>query len=205
MQNFIAQHGYLALFLLAIVESMCVPIPSEVTFAFGGAMCTTAIAGPEPLNIVAVIAIGAVGSLVGSVIAYEVGRYAGRPFVDRFGKWVLLTHKDLDAAERWFAKWGDFSVFIGRVIPVVRTVISVPAGLAKMRRGHFAVLTTLGAAIWVGVLTGVGYALGTNWEHVASVFKAAQYPVIGVIAVLLVLGFTHRVRVVRAENAEKSA
>jgi membrane protein DedA with SNARE-associated domain len=200
MQNFIQQHGYLALFLLAIVESMCVPIPSEVTFAFGGAMCTTAIAGSDPLNIVVVIAIGAVGSLVGSVIAYEVGRYAGRPFVDRFGKWVLLTHKDLDAAERWFAKWGDFSVFIGRVIPVVRTVISVPAGLAKMRRGHFAVLTTLGATVWVGVLTGVGYALGKNWEHVAGAFKVAQYPIIGIILVLIVVGFTHRIRVVRAES-----
>ena len=200
MQTFIQQHGYLALFLLAIVESMCVPIPSEVTFAFGGAMCTTAIAGSDPLNVAIVIAIGAVGSLVGSVIAYEVGRYAGRPFVDRFGKWVLLTHKDLDTAERWFGRWGDISVFIGRVIPVVRTVISVPAGLARMKRGRFAVLTTLGAAIWVGVLTGIGYALGRNWEHVAGVFKVAQYPVIAAILVLLVVGLTHRIRVVRSES-----
>lgn len=204
MQDFIQQHGYLALFLLAIVESMCVPIPSEVTFAFGGAMCTTAIAGTDPLNVVIVIALGAIGSLVGSVIAYEVGRYAGRPIVDRYGKWVLLTHKDLDTAERWFAKWGDLSVFVGRVIPVVRTVISVPAGLAKMRRGRFAVLTTLGAAIWVGVLTGIGYALGSNWEHVASVFKAAQYPIIAVIVILVVLGFGHRIKVVRAEHAKKN-
>lgn len=179
---------------------MCVPIPSEVTFAFGGAMCTTAIAGDSPLNIVVVIAIGAVGSLVGSVIAYEVGRYAGRPIVDRYGKWVLLTHKDLDTAERWFARWGDLSVFLGRVIPVVRTVISVPAGLAKMRRGHFAVLTTLGATIWVGVLTAIGYALGANWEHVAGAFKVAQYPIIAVIAVLAILGFSHRIRVVRSEH-----
>jgi membrane protein DedA with SNARE-associated domain len=204
MQNFIQQHGYLALFLLAIVESMCVPIPSEVTFAFGGAMCTTAIAGADPLNLVVVIAIGAVGSLVGSVIAYEVGRYAGRPIVDRYGKWVLLTHKDLDTAERWFAKWGDLSVFLGRVIPVVRTVISVPAGLAKMRRGHFAVLTTLGATIWVGVLTAIGYALGSNWEHVAGAFKVAQYPIIALIVVAVVLGFGHRIKVVRAENSKKN-
>ena len=200
MQNFIQQHGYLALFFLAILESMCVPIPSEVTFAFGGAMCTTAIAGAHPLSVPVVIALGALGSLVGSVIAYEVGRYAGRPLVDKYGKYVLLTHKDLDASERWFAKWGDLSVFFGRVIPVVRTVISLPAGLAKMRRLHFAVLTTLGAAVWVGVLTGVGYTLGKNWDHVSHVFKVAQYPVIAVIVVLATLGFWHRVKAVRAQG-----
>jgi membrane protein DedA with SNARE-associated domain len=200
MQHFIQQHGYTALFLLAIVESMCVPIPSEVTFAFGGAMCASAFAH-HPLSLAVVIVLGTVGSLIGSVISYEVGRYAGRPLVDRFGKYILLTHKDLDTAEKWFARFGDVSVLVGRIVPVVRTVISLPAGLAKMRRGHFMVLTTVGAAVWVGVLSGIGYALGSNWNHVAKTVHVIQYPVLAVIAVLAVWGFWHRLQAVRSQQA----
>ena len=103
MSSFIAQHGYVALFFLAIIESACAPIPSEVTFGFAGALCTPLVAQSvgltHPFSMPIVILIGTVGSLIGSVIAYEVGRTAGRAIVDRWGKWILLTHKDLDAAE----------------------------------------------------------------------------------------------------------
>lgn len=196
MQHFVQQHGYLALFLLSILESMCVPIPSEVTFAFGGALCAASFTA-HPLSLVLVILIGTAGSLVGSIIAYEVGRYAGRPLVDRYGKWVLLTHRDLDKAESWFARSGAVSVLIGRVIPVVRTVISLPAGLAKMGRAQFAVLTTIGAGLWVSLLSGVGYALGSNWKHVANVVHVLQYPVLAVVAVAVVWGLWHRINAVR--------
>jgi len=200
MQNFVQQHGYLALFFLSILESMCVPIPSEVTFAFGGALCAASFTA-HPLSLIVVILIGTIGSLVGSIISYEVGRYAGRPLVDKYGKWVLLTHKDLDKAEGWFARYGDVSVLVGRVIPVVRTVISLPAGLAKMSRGRFAVLTTLGAAVWVSVLSGVGYALGSNWKHVANVFHVLQYPVIALVVLAAAWGFWHRLTAVRGQHS----
>ncbi len=128
MQSFVQSYGYLALFVLAVLESACIPIPSEVTFGFAGALATTAVTGHAQFTLWAIIVIGTIGSLVGSVIAYEVGRSAGRAIVDRWGKWILLTHHDLDVAEQWFDRYGAPSVLIGRILPVVRTVISLPAG-----------------------------------------------------------------------------
>jgi membrane protein DedA with SNARE-associated domain len=204
MQSFVQNYGYLALFLLAVAESALVPIPSEITFGFAGALATTAVTGHAQFTIWGIIVIGTIGSLVGSVIAYEVGRYAGRAIVDRWGKWVLLTHDDLDAAERWFDKYGPVSVLVGRVLPVVRTVISLPAGVAEMKRGRFAVLTVIGAAAWVSLLTGLGYAAGSNWRRVSNDFHDAQTPMIILIVLLLAWGFWHRVRTVRRYHARRS-
>ena len=201
MQSFVQSYGYFALIVLSIVESACVPIPSEVTFGFAGALCTTAITGHAQFSLWAVILVGTAGSLVGSIIAYEVGRTAGRTIVERWGKWILLTHKDLDAAERWFAKYGSISVLIGRVLPVVRGVISVPAGIAEMARVRFIVLTVIGSAVWVSLLASLGYAAGSNWQHVSKDFHAVQTPTIIVIVLLLIFGFWHRVRTVRRHNA----
>ena len=201
MQSFVQSYGYFALIVLSIAESACAPIPSEVTFGFAGALCTTAITGDAQFSLWAVILIGTVGSLVGSIIAYEVGRSAGRTIVDRWGKWILLTHKDLDAAERWFAKYGSISVLIGRVLPVVRSAISVPAGIAEMARVRFMVLTVIGSAVWVSLLASLGYAAGSNWRHVSKDFHAVQTPTIIVIVLLLIFGFWHRVRTVRRHNA----
>jgi membrane protein DedA with SNARE-associated domain len=201
MQSFVQSYGYFALIVLSIVESACAPIPSEVTFGFAGALCTTAITGHAQFSLWAVILIGTAGSLVGSIIAYEVGRTAGRSIVDRWGKWILLTHKDLDAAERWFAKYGSISVLIGRVLPVVRSAISVPAGIAEMARVRFIVLTVIGSAVWVSLLASLGYAAGSNWRHVSKDFHAVQTPTIIVIVLLLIFGFWHRVRTVRRHNA----
>jgi membrane protein DedA with SNARE-associated domain len=149
----------------------------------------------------AVIVVGTVGSVIGSVIAYEVGRTAGRTIVDRWGKWILLTHKDLDAMERWFERFGPVSVLIGRVVPVVRTVISVPAGIAEMKRGRFMLLTAIGAAAWVSLLAALGYAAGANWERVSKNFHMAQTPTIIIIVLVMALGFWHRIKTVRRHNS----
>jgi membrane protein DedA with SNARE-associated domain len=202
MQHFVQQYGYWALFLLSILESMCIPIPSEVTFGFAGALTAAGFATHHPLNIYAVIAVGVVGSLVGSVIAYEVFRSAGRTIVDRWGKYVLLTHTDLDKAEAWFAKYGIWSVLVGRVIPVLRTVISAPAGLAEMNRAKFAAMTTVGCAGWVTLLALLGRSAGNNWKHVSHAFHVIQYPVIAVIVVALAFGLWHRIKAVRAHHAQ---
>ncbi len=198
--NFIVNHGYIALFILAFVESTCAPIPSEATFGLAGAMTAASFTlnNGHPWNLFVVIAIGVVGSLAGSIFAYEViGLRFGRSIVDRWGKWILLTHADLDTAERWFAKYGSWSVLIGRIIPVVRTVISVPAGVARMNRAHFALLTTLGCTVWVSVLVLLGRAAGQNWEHVSNVFHKFQLPVIALIALALAFGLWHRIKAVR--------
>jgi membrane protein DedA with SNARE-associated domain len=200
--NFIVHHGLYALFLLAFVESTCAPIPSEATFGFAGAMtAASSLNNGEPWSVYSVIAVGVIGSLAGSIFAYEIlGLRFGRTIVDRWGKWILLTHADLDTAERWFAKYGSVSVLVGRVIPVVRTVISVPAGVARMNRAHFAVLTTIGCAIWVTVLTLLGRAAGQNWEHVSNVFHKFQLPVIAILVVLLAIGLRHRIQKVRQHH-----
>lgn len=201
MQSFINQYGYFGIFVLSVLSSACLPIPSEIAYGFAGALCTNALTGHAQFSVWAVIVVGTVGSLVGAIIAYEVARSAGRSIVERWGKWILLTHKDLDSAERWFEKYGAPSVLVGRVLPVVRSFISVPAGLAEMKRGRFVVLTTIGSAVWVALLTGLGYTAGKNWSHVSKDFHAAQTPIIIVIVLLLIAGFWHRVRTVRRHNA----
>lgn len=201
MSSFVQQYGYFALFILAIAESALIPIPSEVTFGFAGALATSAVTGHAQFSILGIIVVGVVGSLIGSVIAYEVGRTLGRAIVDRWGKWILLTHGDLDAAERWFARYGAASVLIGRVLPVVRTVISLPAGVAEMKRGPFAILTVIGSAVWIGLLTGLGYAAGSNWPRVSHDFHQFQNPMLALIVLALAWGFWHRVRTVRRYHA----
>ncbi|MGH9020936.1 MAG: DedA family protein [Acidimicrobiales bacterium] len=199
MSSFVSHYGYLGLFFASVLSSACVPIPSEVFYGFAGALCTTALTGHARFSLAGVIVVGAIGSLVGAVIAYEVGRSVGRAFVDRYGKWLLLSHRDLDSSERWFARYGAMSVLAGRVIPIVRSFISLPAGVAEMPRVRFAVLTTIGSAAWVALLAGLGYAAGSNWRHVSHDFHVAEWPIIALIVVGLAYGLWHRVRGLRRQ------
>ncbi len=201
MQSFVQNYGYFALLLLAIAESACVPIPSEVTFVVAGALCTTAVTGHVQFSLLGVIVVGTIGSVIGSQIAYEVGRSAGREVVDRWGKWILLSHSDLDASERWFDKYGALAVLIGRVLPVVRSFISVPAGIAEMKRGRFVALTTVGSAAWVALLAILGKAAGQNWTRISKDFHDAQTPTIIVIVLVLAFAVWHRLRRVRGRHA----
>jgi membrane protein DedA with SNARE-associated domain len=198
VQSFVQHYGYFAIFCLALLESACVPIPSEVTFGFAGALCTTAVATGTPLNLAAVIVIGVVGEVVGAVIAYVVGRTAGRTVVDRWGKWILLSHRDLDRAESWFKRYGNYSVVIGRIVPIVRSVISLPAGVAEMSVAPFVLLTAIGSAVWISVLASLGYAAGTSWHHYEGYFHTAEFPVLGLIVIVIAAGYLHRWRAMRA-------
>jgi membrane protein DedA with SNARE-associated domain len=201
VQSFITHYGYFALFVLSVLSSACIPIPSEVAYGFAGALCTAAVTGHVRFSLWGVIVIGTLGSLAGAVIAYEVGRSAGRTIVERWGKWLLLSTKDLDRAEHWFERYGSASVLIGRVIPIVRSFISVPAGMAEMNRARFVVLTTIGSAAWVALLAGLGYAAGSNWKHVSGDFHAAEYPIIAMVVLGLGYAIWHRWRTVRSESA----
>lgn len=146
----IDQHGYLAVLLLMTLESACVPIPSEVVMLFGGALAGgLVIAGVHlQLNVAGVALAGAAGNLIGSLIAYAVGRYAGRAAIERWGRWVRIRPHDLDRADAFFERRGDLAVLVGRVLPVVRTFISLPAGIARVPVVRFAVLTTIGSLPW---------------------------------------------------------
>lgn len=199
MQNFLLNSGYVAIFILAMAESACIPIPSELTFGLAGALCSSAVihGAHHHLSLVAVIVLGSLGSLVGSYIAYYVGRTAGRSIVDRWGKWILLTHADLDKAEGWFAGRGHWSVLIGRVIPVVRTVISFPAGVAEMNLRTFTWMTTIGVTVWVSVLSIIGYEVGDQYEKVTKGFSYAGYLVVLLVLVAGAVALYHRYQQVK--------
>jgi membrane protein DedA with SNARE-associated domain len=201
VESFVQHYGYFALILLSLATSACIPIPSEITYVVAGALCTTAVTGHVQFTLWAVIVSCSLSALVGSQIAYELGRSAGRPVVERWGKWLLLGPHDLDRSERWFEKYSSATVLFGRLVPFVRSFISVPAGIAEMSRVRFATLTLLGSAAWVSLLASLGDAAGSNWHRVSGDFKDAEWPTIIVLAVLVIAAFLHRLRSVRRQNA----
>jgi LPXTG-motif cell wall-anchored protein len=183
VQQLISQYGYLAVFVLMLAESACVPVPSEVIMLFGGALAAGAVPGAQPL-LSGVVAAGVAGSVAGSYLAWAVGRYAGQAAIGRWGGRVGLRAHDIDRATAWFERHGPVAVLVGRVIPVIRTFISLPAGFADMSAGTFGLYTTLGVIPWTAALAIAGYALGAHWEQVANDFHGPTY----VIAGLLVVG-----------------
>jgi len=191
MQHFISHYGYIGLFIVTVLSSACLPIPSEVAFGLAGAFCTTAFTAHPQFTVANVVIIGTIGEVLGSVVAYELGRYAGRAIVDRYGKYLLLSHKDLDTSEVWFEKYGAPSVVLGRLVPVVRALISLPAGLAEMKRGRFLALTAIGSLIWATLLTELGYHAGKN-QNFVKYFKDAQYPIIVLLVLVVAAGIWHR-------------
>jgi membrane protein DedA with SNARE-associated domain len=195
VEHFISSFGYLAVFVLMVAESACVPIPSEVIMSFAGAL-----AAAHRLDLVGALLAGVGGELVGAYVSWGVGRTGGRALVERYGRYVLLTRADLDRAERWFSSRGELSVLVGRVLPVVRTFVSLPAGLAEMKPVRFGAFTLVGSAIWDGMLVGVGYALGSRWRSITHGFNDAGYALAGLIAVAVVAFVAHRVRTLREER-----
>jgi len=184
VQQFIASYGYLAIFVLMVAESACIPVPSEVTMVFGGALAAGAVAGKQ-LNLVLVIAAGVAGNVAGSYIAWGVGAFGGRAAWRRWGRYVLLRPSDIDRADRWFGRHGTKAVFFGRLLPVVRTFISLPAGIARMSPVRFGIYTLAGCIPWTAALAWAGYAVGANWQHVVSAFHGVTYALIAVIALLV--------------------
>lgn len=180
----ISHHGYAAVFLLMLLESACIPIPSEAIMLFGGALAGgLTVAGVHVhLNVVLVALAGAAGNLVGAGIAYGVGRIGGRPLIERWGRYILLRSRDVDKAEAFFRRRGDLAVLVGRVLPVIRTFISLPAGIAEMPPARFAFFTLVGSLPWTFALALAGDAVASNWNHVEKYFTAVTV----VIAIIVV-------------------
>jgi membrane protein DedA with SNARE-associated domain len=197
LQHFITSYGYLAVFLLMLAESACVPVPSEVIMMFGGALAAGAVAGVHP-SLALIVLAGVLGNVAGSYLSWGVGRYAGQPAVRRWGRRIGVREHDIDRATRWFERHGPAAVLFGRLVPVVRTFISLPAGFAGMPAARFGLYTTLGCIPWTAALAIAGYALGANWQHVANDFHGPTYAIAGVIAVALAAAVILRVRRRRA-------
>lgn len=162
----IAHDGYFGLFLLMLLESACIPIPSEVVVPYAGYL-----SHQGALSIVPVILVATLANVVGGYIAYMIGYYGGRPFVLKYGRFILLNPHHLEKAEQWFAKYGEITVFLGRLVPAVRTFVSLPAGMAKMRLGKFLFYSFLGSLPWNIALTIAGYQLAAHFDIIDKHLK----------------------------------
>jgi membrane protein DedA with SNARE-associated domain len=171
--------GYGGVVLMMAIESACIPLPSEVIMPFSGPLVAS---GRFDLNLVAIA--GAVGCLLGSYVAYFVGAYGGRRFLERYGRWVLIAPHELAAADRFFDRWGSPAVFLSRMLPVVRTFIAFPAGVARMRLMPFTIYTLAGSYIWCLALAYAGFKLGQHWKELGPYFHRFDTA----IGLLLVIG-----------------
>jgi membrane protein DedA with SNARE-associated domain len=186
VQHFIIQYGYLAVFVLMLAESACIPVPSEVIMLLGGALAAGAVPGAHP-SLAGVVIAGVLGNVAGSYVAWAVGKYAGQAAVHRWGRRVGIRQREVDRAVGWFDRYGNIAVLVGRLVPVIRTFISLPAGFAGMPAGRFGLYTTLGCIPWTAALGIAGYALGANWQNVANDFHGPTYAIVGVVIVAVVV------------------
>ncbi|MFI5062597.1 MAG: DedA family protein [Streptosporangiales bacterium] len=198
MQHLIATYGYLAIFLLMVLESACIPVPSELIMTFGGALAAGAVPGTK-LNLIGVIIAGVAGNVVGSYIAWAVGRYGGQALVRRPGRRGWIREHDLDRANRWFDRYGGRAVLIGRLLPVIRTFISLPAGFADMNPVRFGVYTTIGCIPWTAALAYAGYAVGSNWQSIVNGFHGPTYIIAAIVVLALAVAAWRYLRQRRAE------
>jgi membrane protein DedA with SNARE-associated domain len=179
--NFVLATGYFGVFITMLISAV-VPFPSEVVLPYAGAMTVTR----HLFNLHLLAFAGAIGNLIGSMIAYWIGAALGRPFFEKYGKYVLIRPRDIDEGDRWFARHGEAAVFFTRMLPVVRAVISFPAGIAKMNFVRFCVYTFFGGLIWSYFLAWIGFKLGQRWEEIMTYFHKADAGV--VVAVVLLVG-----------------
>lgn len=186
MENWItdimSQYGYIGIFLLIMLENIFPPIPSEVILTFGGYMTTQ-----SSMTEMGVILVSTAGSIAGAVILYGIGRMLDvkrlEKIVDRYGRVLRLTRKDIYKADSWFDKYGIWTVLFCRLIPLIRSLISIPAGMSNMKFGLFLLFTTLGTLIWNTILVSVGAAVGDNWESIVGVMDVYS----NIVYVLIVL------------------
>jgi membrane protein DedA with SNARE-associated domain len=188
---------------LMAIESACIPIPSEIIMPLAGWMLVKDAGLPATFCLIAG-AFGALGCTIGSIIAYVVGVTGGRSFLNKYGKYILITQRDLDSADRWFARNGDWAIFVTRLLPVVRTFISLPAGIARMKLLRFIIYTFIGSFIWCSALSYGGYLLGEHWEELRSVMRPFDPFIIAVIVVLIGLYIYRHVRHMRESVKETS-
>ena len=203
LTSLIGDYGLYAVFLLMLVDAV-LPAASELVMVYGGALAAGAFAGQDvelfgteiSSGIGAYVAIalaGTIGYLLGAIGGWAIGLYGGRPLLERHGRWFHLTPKKFERAERWFDRWGDLAVFLGRVTPVVRSFNSIPAGVFRMPLWRYIILTLIGSAIWAFALAGVGYGLGKSYESFHHDFRYVDYAVIGlIVAVAAYLVFRYR-------------
>ena len=182
----ISSMGYGGIVLLMAIESACIPLPSEIIMPFAGFLVSKG-----EMTLFGIALAGAIGCVLGSIPAYYLGMFGGRPMAEKYGKYVLISKKDLDWADNAFAKHGEIIIFIGRMLPAVRTFIAFPAGVAKMNMTKFCVYTFIGSFIWCWILGFAGMKMGEHWEDLKVYFHEFHYVIIGA-GVLFLAWYIHR-------------
>jgi membrane protein DedA with SNARE-associated domain len=211
--SFVGDHGLYAVFVLMLIDAV-LPAASELVMTYGGALAAGAVAGGHVVlfghpirtaawGFVTVALAGTIGYLLGSLAGWAIGAYGGRPLLERHGRWFHLPPATLDRAEAWFDRRGDWAVLIGRLTPVVRSFISIPAGLLRAPLLRYTLLTLLGSAIWCFAFAGAGWGVGTSYQRVHEDFRWVDYAVIAAVcmAALLLLLRRRSVRVARADDS----
>jgi membrane protein DedA with SNARE-associated domain len=215
----IASQGVYAVFVLMAIDAVF-PAASELVMLFGGALAAGVVSSAHHVSVfgakfgnglgayVIVALAGTLGYLVGSLAGWAIGRYGGRPLLERHGRWFHITPANLDRAERWFERWGNAGVLIGRVTPVLRSFVSIPAGVFEMPLGPYTVLTLIGSAIWAFAFAGIGYALGSSYTRFHHDFRYVEYLVVaGVLMVVAYLVYrwltAAKVRRARASDSPR--
>jgi membrane protein DedA with SNARE-associated domain len=186
--------GYVGVAVAVALETIVAPIPSEVILPMAGWKVSQSAADPsivEPLtglawNIPLAVLLATLGSLVGAVVGYYIGAWGGRPLLDRYGGYVGIGASDLDRADHWFERWGSAAVFFGRMVPLVRTFVSYPAGISRMPMGRFLLFSALGSLPWNAALIGAGYLVGENYPQIEAALKPFEYVIYAVVFLLVV-------------------
>ena len=187
--------GYVGVAVAVALETIVAPIPSEVILPMAGWKVSQSAADPsvvEPLtglpwNFLPAVAFATLGSVVGALVGYAIGALLGRPVLDRYGRYVGIGAEDLDRADHWFERWGSWAVFLGRMVPLVRTFVSYPAGIARMPLGRFVLFSTLGSLPWNAALIGAGFVVGENYEQIEAAIKPYEYLIYLIVVALVVL------------------
>ena len=185
IKNLLGTIGYPGIFLLMAIEGFGIPIPSELTMPFSGFLASAA--GGSKFAMPAVVVVGTLGEVAGGVVAYCLGYFGGRPVLGRYGHLVFLAEEELETGERWFRRYGDWVVFVTRLLPAIRSFIALPAGVVRMPFWRFLIYSALGSAIWCTVLAIIGHALGQHWQSIST--QARKFDVVIVIVVAALIGF----------------
>ena len=196
--------GWPGVVVLMAIESAAIPLPSEVIMPLAGWFLIRSAGRPEWWIVIAAL-LGALGNTLGAWITYAVGAFGGRPFLNRYGRYLLISREDLDTADRWFVKRGNVAVFVGRLLPVVRTFISVPAGVARMDLRLFTVLTFAGSFLWSLLLAWAGYVLGANYGRIRTWIAPFDVPIVILIVLLIAWYIFRHVRHARASQPQSPA
>jgi membrane protein DedA with SNARE-associated domain len=204
LTSVIGDHGLYAVFILMVIDAV-LPAASELVMLYAGALAAGAFPGQDVVLFgyeiesgfwayFAMSMAGVVGNTAGSVIGWGIGYYGGRPLISRHGRWLHLGPENVERAEKWFERWGDLAVLVGRVTPVVRSFVSIPAGVARMPLGRFTVLTFIGCIPWCFGIAAAGWALGTRYEEFHHDFRYADYTVAALLVVGAVVWYVRRRR-----------